>query len=204
MWLRKIFIWVFLSIVITGIYLTIYATVQHDIRAGANDPQIQLSEDMASELSTGQNLTYINSQPKVDISKSLALFIITYDSNGRAISSSAILDGKTPTLPNGVFDFVKTGVDKPSILRPKSFFYKFSQTQGENRFTWEPKEGVRIATVLTYYKGEKKSGYVLVGRSLREVEKREEDLEKQVALAWLTTLSVIFIGIILFPVKKIK
>lgn len=155
-----------------------------------------MSEDLANSLKNGAQVpTFASSK---DISKTLSPFVMVFNDKRELATSEAVLDGKPPIVPSGVFDFVKTGLDKPSILRPKSFFYKFSQTQGENRFTWEPKEGVRIATVLTYYKSEKNSGYVLAGRSLREVEIREERLEHHVALAWIFTMAVSFIATMIF------
>lgn len=176
--------------------LLVYGAVQQSYRESANDPQIQMSEDLANSLKNGGQVpTFASSK---DVSATLSTFVMVFNKKGELATSEAVLDGKPPVVPNGVFDFIKTGLYKPSILRPKSFFYNLSQTQGENRFTWEPKEGVRIATVLTYYKGEKNSGYVLAGRSLREVEIREEKLEHHVAFAWIFTMAVSFIATMIF------
>jgi len=78
-----------------------------------------------------------------------------------------VLDGKEPVIPTGVF--------------------ASTQNSGETRFTWQPRTGVRSAVVVDYYKGAS-SGFVLVGRSIREVENREDNLELIVFLAWAVTL----------------
>jgi len=61
---------------------------------------------------------------------------------------------------------------------------------------------VRSAVILKKYK----NGFVLVGRSLREVEIRVDRLTLIVGLAWLTTLGATFIAILflefLAPKKK--
>ena len=46
---------------------------------------------------------------------------------------------------------------------------------------------MRIATVVVGYTGTK-PGFVLAGRSLREVEKRESQVEMEVEVAWIITL----------------
>ena len=58
---------------------------------------------------------------------------------------------------------------------------------GQDRITWQPRTGVRQAIVAVYFHG-RKTGYVVAGRSLREVEKRVDDLGLIVAAAWLVTL----------------
>jgi hypothetical protein len=50
--------------------------------------------------------------------------------------------------------------------------------------TWQPREGVRIATVTVPWAG----GSVMAGRSLRLVEDRESQLELIVGAGWAATL----------------
>lgn len=145
----------------------IYATAQQVYRQSANDPQVQIAEDISGILQKGAPPEAIVGQNKTDIGKSLAAFVIIYDSSRSAVISSAVLDGKTPVVPKGVFD----SADK----------------RGENIFTWEPKDAVREAVVLRKYQGSAK-GYVLVGRSLREVEKRVDSLTKSIGIAWAVIL----------------
>ena len=59
-----------------------------------------------------------------------------------------------------------------------------ARADGENRVTWEPRSGVRSATVSAAVRGGSRM-VVTVGRSLREVEVREGRLELFVVAAWL-------------------
>jgi hypothetical protein len=162
-------IWIPLAIVTTGLSGLIYLAVQQDMRVSANDPQIQIAEDVARQISMGENPLDFIPPIRVEISKSLANYIIIFDAKGKIIGSSGVLDGKEPVIPTGVF--------------------ASTQNSGETRFTWQPRTGVRSAVVVDYYKGAS-SGFVLVGRSIREVENREDNLELIVFLAWAVTLGV--------------
>ena len=158
-----------LAVVVTALCLLVYAAVQQDIRQGANDPQIQIAEDLAENLSAGQPVSQAVPPYNIDIAKSLTPYAIVFDESGKPVASSVQLDGKTPEVPDGVFNYVKN--------------------HGEDRFTWQPKPGVRSAVVVTKFK----DGFVLVGRSMREIEKREERTFKMVGLAWLVTLASTFV-----------
>lgn len=142
------------------------------LRSSANDPQIQMAEDAADAISSGHAFENVLPKVRVDISKSLAPYLIIYDNQGHIFSSSATLHGKVPQLPDGVFSE--------------------TQKRGELRFTWEPLQGVRQAVVLIAYPGVN-SGYVLAGRSLREVENRMDDLGIAILAGWITSFIVSFI-----------
>jgi hypothetical protein len=51
-----------------------------------------------------------------------------------------------------------------------------SATDRQNRITWQPQSGVRIALVVQHFGGTNQNGYVLVGRSLKDAEVRETTL----------------------------
>jgi len=68
----------------------------------------------------------------------------------------------------------------------------------ENWVTWQPRGGVRIAAVVVKSQG----GYVLAGRSLREVEKRETNALYQVMAGWLATVGFILAWAWLTPVGR--
>ncbi len=116
-----------------------------------------------------QQVQIIVPTEKVDIAKSLAPYITVFDATGKTIASSAQLNGQIPTIPSGVFDYVRQ--------------------HGEDRITWQPQPGVRSAVVVTQFQGPN-SGFVLAGRSLREVEIREDDILHIVELGWLAMLLV--------------
>ena len=139
-----------------------YFLIQQDLRQSANDPQIQMAEDQVQP----ESLTTI------DISKSLAPFVIIFDDNGNPISSSGTLNGVIPTIPYGVFNYIKTSGG--GNLRPTDIV-------GEDRFTWQPENDVRIAAVVA----RTSSGFILAGRNLREVEKREENALFVSGIAWI-------------------
>lgn len=165
----KIRVFLILSVIVTLTFGAIYFAVQQNYRLTANDPQIQISESMANMLSEGQDISPFLPAQKADLNKSLATFVIVYNDAQEATVSSALLDGQIPELPKGVLDNAK---------------------RGQNRVTWQPKEGVRIASVITKYDG----GYVLAGRSLREVEARVALLTKKILTIWLVTIVVTFLG----------
>ncbi|MEK7559619.1 MAG: hypothetical protein AAB521_04915 [Patescibacteria group bacterium] len=161
----------------------IYVSVQQVLRQTANDPQIQIAEDVSGALSTGVPPQAIANPNGTDLKKSLATFIIIYDSSKSAVLSSATLDGKTPELPKGVFDEVGK--------------------KGQRSFTWEPKKGTRVAAVVQKYSG-KSSGYVLVGRSIREIEKRELMLEQGMGIAWIVILIATYVSIYILNQRMSK
>ena len=132
-----------------------YGLTQQNYRMTANDPQIQIAEDVATAINNGSAApdAIVSTAPTTDISASLSAFVAIYSATGTPIGSSVALDGKLPTVPSFILDYAKT--------------------HGEFRETWEPKPGVRIAAVVTKFNGPQ-SGYVLAGRSLREVEIREQ------------------------------
>jgi hypothetical protein len=163
-----------LVVVITLISGLLYVAVQQVLRISANDPQIQIAEDAANALANGQPMESVVPASKVDIAKSLAPYVVVFDDSGKAIASSGLLHSQFPSLPPGVFEYVRQ--------------------HSETRITWQPEPGVRSAIVVTRYGGAR-PGFVLAGRSLREVEKRETQLEFLVGLGWLGTLFAALVAV---------
>jgi hypothetical protein len=171
----------------TGIALAFYAIPQHVLRSGLNDPQIQIATDLAATLDRfGVNdglqqgaLTVSGSGTNIDMARSLAPFAIVYNDAGQPLGSNAQLDGQTPTPPAGVFDNVRS--------------------HGEERVTWQPRRGVRIAAIIERVNG-KQPGFVLAGRNMREVESRIADVQFMAGLTWLGMLGLIVIGTVAFGI----
>ncbi len=161
--------------VITVILLLIYAAVQQTYRRSGNDPQIQMTRDIAVSLKEQKSIEHIFPVDSVDISKSLGVFAVLYDSNSRPIKSSGFINGKIPQLPAGVFDFVKS--------------------HGEDMITWQPQPGIRIAMVAAAVQSSGVS-FVAVGRSLNEVEVREGNLLSMVTISWLICVGIIVINMV--------
>ena len=160
---------VWLMMIFTGTVLIalVYTAVQQNMRTFANDPQIQISQDIANAMIHGANPQDLAQQGNIDITKSLAPFAIIFDASGKVLSSSGSINGQPPVPPHGVFDY--------------------ANLKGEDRFTWQPQPGISIAAVLTKFEGtsQQNSGYVLAGKNLLEIEKRESSLALYIMATWL-------------------
>lgn len=166
---RGILIFVLLTVLVTVIMGTVYGAVQQSYRSGANDPQIEATQSVADIIQQGAPLDQIvGNSDTIDLTKSLSVFVILLDKDGKVVGGTGKIDDKVPTPPQGVIDYVKA--------------------HDEERFTWEPKDGVRIAAVMTKVDDK---GIVLAGRSLKEVELREKSLTMMVGLGWI--ISMVFV-----------
>ncbi len=167
--------WLPLAVVVTAVCGLVYLAVQQELRQTANDPQIQIAEDAAAALENGAAVESVVTSEKTAIERSLAPFVIVYDDSGGVIGSSALLHGRIPKLPDGVLDYVRSN--------------------GQDRVTWQPEPGVRIAAVIVRSQGAQ-PGFVLVGRSLREVEVREDNAFREAAAAWFVTMAASLAAVI--------
>jgi hypothetical protein len=156
--------------IVTGM---IYASVQQSYRSNANDPQIQIARDIAGKIKDGLSFEKIFPGDSVDISESLGVFALLYDSVGRPLRYSGFLDNKPAQLPSGVFEYAR-------IHR-------------EDWITWQPRQGIRMAMVVVRT-NRSPFCYVAVGRSLKEVEIRVQKLSEMVLICWL--LCMLIIGIL--------
>jgi hypothetical protein len=152
------------AILATALCGLVYIVVQQDLRTGANDPQQQLAEDAAVHLDGGAAPSSVVGPTTIDVARSLAPFIVVYDPTGTVLANDGVLDGNPPMLPGGVLES--------------------ATATGRDAVTWQPREGVRVATVTIPWNG----GTVTSGRSLRLVEEREAAVELIVAAAWVATL----------------
>lgn len=164
-----------------------YGAMQQSLRQGGNDPQIQLAQDGAGALSQGFSTTSvllmagnypielddagIMMPPHIDITKSRGTFIEIFDDEGTLLGSTGFINGAVPIPPSGTFDYARE--------------------YNENRLTWQPSPKVRVAAVIERYD----SGFVLVGRSLREVESRIRQLGLIMAAGWAIFMVVTFVAI---------
>ena len=151
-------------------YTVIFFINQQSLRQGANDPQMQISQDAALQLASGKSLEIFLDTKLVDIEASLSPYIFVYDDKGVLLFSSARLSGNVPSIPKGVLSYTRANkIDK---------------------VTWQPRSGVRQAIVARYYEGSQK-GFVVSGRSLLEVEARIDHTLKQMLMLWF--VSVVFL-----------
>jgi len=162
-------------IIVTVLCALVYATVQQAHRSGADDPQLQLALDLKNALDDNRSPQPWMDKDSIDISRSLSVFKTLYNRDGVPLASTGFLDGAMPQMPKGVFDF--------------------TAKHQQDVFTWQPRRGVRMATVVEAVHSPQ-VGFVAVGRSLKEVEKRESNLTTMVLVAWLVCAGIILLHFI--------
>ncbi len=169
---RRIAILVFvpLAILATALAGLVYVVAQQEGRSLANEPQVQLAEDAAARLDAGGRPKDQVGAVPVDIARSLAPFVVIYGSADSILATDGMLDGQPPIVPAGVL--------------------AAARATGRNAVTWQPRPGVRVATVSVPWSG----GTVLAGRSLRLVEDRATMLEQLVGAGWLATLAALAVA----------
>ncbi|HEV3245303.1 MAG TPA: hypothetical protein VG102_03020 [Candidatus Paceibacterota bacterium] len=188
--LARVFLkWLPLGVAVTLLCGLICATVQQNYRQSANDPQIQMAEDAAVQLSAGAKPGGVVQTPDaVDITNSLAPWLAIYNNDGVAIISSGVADGAIPVLPQGVFDMStwkkQYAEDRIPMQLPPN----------ETRFTWQSGAGVRQALVMVHYDSPSGSGYVVAGRNISEIENRVQTLTVMVGIGWLVTMTATYIA----------
>jgi hypothetical protein len=157
--------WLPLAVAVTVLAGTAFTIGQQILRSDANDPQVQLAEDAAARLQAGASPAQVIPAGETDIASSLAPWVIVYGPDRKQLAGSARLDGKLAQYPASVLDNAPAGGRRDDV-------------------TWQPRSGVRAASVVVGFKG----GWVVAGRSLRLVEERE-DLVGQLAITgWLAAL----------------
>jgi hypothetical protein len=166
--LMALLLWLPAAIAVTVGVGAAYAIGQQVLRSDANDPQTQIAEDTAARLTTGALPRAVVDGPTVDLARSLATSVTVLDANGHVAASSALLNGWVPLPPPGALHAADGGV--------------------MNTVTWQPQPGVRQAAVIVSYHGPSGAGTVLVSRSLRLVEDREDALLRLSALGLLASL----------------
>jgi len=161
---RALAFWIPAAVLATLACGLIYVVGQQGLRTAANDPQIQLAEDAATALDAGASPASVVGAATVDTSTSLAPFVVVYDPAGTVLASDGRLDGAAPVPPIGVLRHARS--DPPNLV------------------TWQPRSGLRFATATVPWSG----GTVMAARSLREVERREDQALALAGLGWLAML----------------
>jgi len=159
--------WLPIALAFSAACLVAYIAVQQTYRQSANDPQIQMAEDAARSVGGGSATQSLIFAGNVDIGSSLSPYLVFYNDAGTPTGGNGFLNGKFPLLPAGIFDYVRAN--------------------GETRVTWQPQTDIRQAIVVTRINGSA-PGFVMAGRSLREVEWREGQLGLIVFAGWILTL----------------
>jgi hypothetical protein len=153
-------------VVATLLFGTIYVVAAQLDRLSANDAPLRLASQVAAELREGQTTT-IDAQPHIDLSRSLAAFVVVEDAQGQSTDGSGFLKGSLVSLPTGVL--------------------ANAAKSGQDNVTWQPATGLRFATV-TLKVGDQ---LVSAGQSLRPSEGRTGTLQLLVASGWLVSMLVL-------------
>jgi hypothetical protein len=175
--------WLPLAAAIVFLSGLVEVTIQQNFRSGANDPQIQMAEDAARALEGGQTAAELVPAPKVDIAASLAPYLVLFGPDDQPTAGNGFLHDSLPVLPAGVFDY--------------------AAKEGRNQVSWQPEAGVRSAVVIVPVSGGK-GGYVLAGRSLREVEVREDNLVKLSAAGCAGALAATLVLVLLLEILPVR
>ncbi len=169
--------------IVTVLCGLIYVTVQQSHRTGANDPQLQIALDLKNAIETDHSIVKWMPDDTIEISKSLSVFKTFYSKKGEPVQSTGFLDGQLPRIPKTVLDY--------------------TERNQENVITWQPQRSIRLAMVIESVKSPS-IGFVAVGRSLKEVEKRESALVTMVVVAWLVCVGVILLHFLLYYFTNIN
>jgi hypothetical protein len=171
------------AMIVTILIGLIYVSVQQSHRSAANDPQLQIARDITERLKNNRSIDHLMTGDTIDISKSGAVFTVLYTPGGEPLRSNGLLDGNLPRVPKGVLDY--------------------SRRHEEDVLSWQPRRGVRMALVVESVQAGG-IGFVAVGRSLQETEKRVSNLNLMLLLGWLACLAVILIHFVIVNFQNRK
>jgi hypothetical protein len=163
-------------LVATILFGTIYLVAMQLDRASANDAPLRLASQVATELREGQQAT-LQAQPHVDLSSSLAPFVVLEDAQGSPTAGSGFLKGKLVSLPTGVL----------TSAASKSTEADGGAGAGADSVTWQPTSTLRFATV-TFKVGDQ---FVTAGQSLAPSDDLDTALGILTALGWIVSMLVL-------------
>lgn len=166
--------WLGYAAVVTLLCLTVYGAVQQSFRQSANDLQYQMAQDVANAINKGADPKSLTGTQQLDLASTLSPYVIIYDTNGNAVGSNITLNGQIPKPPAGALDDARNN--------------------GTNSVTWQPRPGIRQATVMMATR----RGYLVVaGRSLRNTEEHIDRLGILVFFGWVASLLVMLVVAVL-------
>jgi len=166
--------WLGYAAVVTLLCFLVYIIAQQNFRQSANDPQYQLAQDAVNAINKGTDPKQLTGTQSLDIASTLLPYVLIYDTNDNTIGNNVTLDGRTPKLPDGVLNEARSN--------------------GTNVITWQPRSGVRQATVMM---AAHKGYLVVAGRSLRNTEDHIATLGGQVLFGWIASLIAMLLVVVL-------
>lgn len=169
-------------LVVTGastiLLLTSYTLVQQSTRLAANDLPVSTAQTVKKELENGSQPSDVIPAMKTDLRTDSTIFVTVTDDSEHILASSGTLDGQPSLPPAGTFAFAKD--------------------HGSDRFTWEPKEGVRQATYILRYGTNPNNGFIVTGQSLKQAEDRISTYTWLMLAGWLAVVAWVSL-ILLLP-----
>lgn len=169
--------WMVLALGLTLAIGAAYLFVQQDLRLSADDPQVAMSRHAAAELLSGQSPSSVVSSGAIDPRTDPSTFLIVTDERRGVLAASMMLGQSTPVPPRGAL--------------------MYASEHAENRVTWQPARGVRIAAVIVPWRraeDKRVAGWVIAGRSLEVVEGRIRTITQLAGSAILATLLLTFLA----------
>jgi hypothetical protein len=160
-----------------------YTMAQQSTRLSADDLPLTTSQVAKQELQSGSDTKDVVPTLKTNLRDDTSVFMIITDSTQHILASSAVLDGRTPLPPKGVFDY--------------------TNAHGSDHFTWEPSNGVRVAARATTYHQAPDNGFIITGQSLKPYEDRISTFGLIALAAWMASVAWSFLFILL-PVAGYK
>jgi hypothetical protein len=170
-------LWLAIVGVATLVLGAAYAMAQQSTRMSADDLPLTTSQVAKQELQNGSNAKDVVPTLKTDLRYDSTVFMIITDNSQHVVASSANLDGQIPLPPLGVFDY--------------------TNSHGNDVFTWEPSTGVRLATRVTMYGKSPNDGYIITGQSLKPFEDRISTYTWISLIAWLAVIAWSYLLILL-------
>jgi hypothetical protein len=175
-------VWLAIAGVTTLVLGTSYAMVQQSTRLSADDLPLTTSQVAKQELEDNSNAKDVIPTLKTDLRSDASLFMIITDNSEHVIASSALLDGKSPLPPKGVF--------------------VFATQHDSDHFTWEPSPGVRLATRVVKYGQAANGGFIITGQSLQPYEDRISTYTWLALAGWLAALAWSYLFILLPAARR--
>ncbi|HWU60217.1 MAG TPA: hypothetical protein VN045_15955 [Microbacteriaceae bacterium] len=172
--MRRYIPWACALIILILVSGITYGVMQQIERQGADDTPMRLASQVASELADGGSSGTVGRLPRVNLSNSLAPFVVVFGADGKPTSGNGYLHGTLASPPPGVISTAREG--------------------GEDDVTWQPTSGLRFATVSI------KSGdhVVMAGQSLAPSERRTGYIGVISALGGLVSVAILVVAFIVW------
>ena len=156
-------VWLAIVGTATILLVTAYGFVQQSMRLGANDAPYAAAQIAKHQLESGVNAADVVPEVKTDSLSDTTLFVIVTDDKLQILASS-LNDTESVRPPTGVFTY--------------------AAIHGRDSVTWQTGAGARLATTVIPYK----SGFVVAGQSLSQIEKRATKFTVLMIVAWLVVV----------------